>query len=543
MKWFFALNGVSPKFDDFSKMVKVAVRTAQQKTSLEPVCIYDGRQNELTDWLQKNNVKIIFHRTPHYRNIAREHPGALTVAAGAFLRIEIPKILEIYQMQDEYVLYTDCDVIFVNDVVEYLQGLTCEFFMAAPEHDPNYWEQLNSGVLYMNVKNLQKVHQEFNDFIKRNLAHCMQLAFDQGAYNLFFAGKWERLDVAMNWKSYWPLNSEPKIIHFHGPKPTQIEEIKNKTAHWILHLVNDCYWENTEQWLKIYKEIEIQDAEISVRVSEPEPIASQLAQTQEELVQYQAQPHQNREKLEPLQEPGELSKTEPQLGEIEVEQPQIEDLGIPPHQLAELYLAEGKLDEAINACQLALKIQPVLAPVCKTMGNIFQVKNQFDEAKHWYDLALEIDPSFVPALANLGTIYAQQQRWQEAIATYQKAIAIQPNFAGVYRNLCRVFSQIGKSEEATECSYAALCLEPEKITALEYLNIGNTLLEYHKPERAIICYRRAIYLDSNFYEAYCKLAEVMGAAGELNEAIALYQKAIELQPDCSEIRQKLASIL
>jgi len=535
MKWFFAINEASPGFEIYSQMIKVAVYTAMQNTSLEPYCIYDGEDNELTDWLQKNGVKIIYHRTPHYEKLQTQHPLYSTVAFGAFLRIEIPKIVEICEIPDEYVFYTDCDVMFFDDVVDYLQGITCEYFAATPEHDPNNWEYFNSGVLYMNVKNLQKIQKEFDDFIDQNLDQILQLAFDQGAYNLFFKDKWDRLDIQLNWKSYWNFSPEAKIIHFHGPKPTQVEEIRSKTAPASSMLfANGFYWLNTEIWQFTYEKIEELDAGILVKPTECEQIDPRLEDTRKELEESQTQLHQNpggfeqfttklqqvQEEPQPIKEElevrqiqyhktqEELAHTKSQLIEAQTQLREMESAATPLNQLAELYLAQGQLEEAIAVCHQSLKIQPKFAPAYKTLGNIFQAQGKLEEGKSYYLRALEIQPDFAQALANLGTIHAQQQQWQDAIAAYQKAIAIQPNFAGVYRNLAKVFSQIGKPDEAVECCYAAAILEP-KTTAEEYFNLGNTLLEQGKQERAIVCYRRAIYLNPNFSEAQDKLGEIM----------------------------------
>jgi tetratricopeptide (TPR) repeat protein len=150
---------------------------------------------------------------------------------------------------------------------------------------------------------------------------------------------------------------------------------------------------------------------------------------------------------------------------------------------------------------------------------------QLDDAKSWYNKALENQPNFAQAHANLGTIYAQQQQWQEAIVAYQKALAIQPNFTGVYRNLAKVFSQQSKTQEAAECWYAALILEPEKATAEEYFNLANTLVEQRQQNRAIICYRRAIYLNPSFDAAQCKLKYLLKEQGIADEAAATYHLA------------------
>ncbi|MBR8827561.1 MAG: hypothetical protein DSM107014_06570 [Gomphosphaeria aponina SAG 52.96 = DSM 107014] len=63
MKWFFTLSESSPSWLEDGKLAQVAVYTAKKNTSLEPFCLYDGRENELTNWLRSQRVKVIHHRT------------------------------------------------------------------------------------------------------------------------------------------------------------------------------------------------------------------------------------------------------------------------------------------------------------------------------------------------------------------------------------------------------------------------------------------------------------------------------------------------
>jgi tetratricopeptide (TPR) repeat protein len=198
------------------------------------------------------------------------------------------------------------------------------------------------------------------------------------------------------------------------------------------------------------------------------------------------------------------------------------------NQQGEIYLSQGKLEEAIASCEQALKIHPNFAPAYKTLGNALQAQGRMEEARHWYAKAIEIEPNFAEVYANLGSLGAQQQKWQEAIGFYQKALAIKPNFAGVYRNLAKVFGQIGKPEEAQQCWYQAFSLEPEKVAPGEHLNMGDAFFRQEKFPEAIACYDRAIKLDPNVATAYQNLGEALKKQGKLEEATAYYRKAIEL---------------
>jgi FkbM family methyltransferase len=315
---------------------------------------------------------------------------------------------------------------------------------------------------------------------------------------------------------------------FPNPKVSWVMEYRDRNE------VEDLTIQRFVPKLRQAVDAAVSQSRIAQILTEQWHLQSKLYQMQTELEEFQAGTDRTHEKLalseaELHQTQEQLKQSHARLDELEVGLQQVPSVVVGLNEFAELRLAEDKLDDAMNACKLALKINPQFALAYKTMGNGFQAQGKLDEAKNCYICALEIQPDFAEALANLGTVSAQQQKWQQAIASYQKAIAIQPNFAGVYRNLAKVFSQIGKPEEAADSWYAALILEPSKATAEEYLNLGNTLVEQQKLDRAIICYRRAVYLNPNFEAAYCKLGDAFKKQGVDAEATAAYERASKLK--------------
>ena len=79
---------------------------------------------------------------------------------------------------------------------------------------------------------------------------------------------------------------------------------------------------------------------------------------------------------------------------------------------AEVYLAEGRLNEAVAACELALKIEPNLATACQTLGKVMQVRGEIEQAKQWYERAIEHNPNLPEVYANLGSLYSQGKQWE-----------------------------------------------------------------------------------------------------------------------------------
>ncbi|MEG4421111.1 tetratricopeptide repeat protein [Microcoleus sp. LAD1_D5] len=212
----------------------------------------------------------------------------------------------------------------------------------------------------------------------------------------------------------------------------------------------------------------------------------------------------------------------------------MEKAAVDLNRQAEVYLAEGKLNEAVAACESALKIEPNLAAACQTLGKVMQVRGEIEQAKQWYESAIDRNPNLPEVYANLGILYSQGKQWEKAIANCEKAISLAPNFAAVYRQLARIWTQLEKPEEAADCWYQAFNIEPNWATADEHVTLGNSFVELGKFDRAIECYSRAIKLNPNLATAYHNLGEMLVGQKRWDEAIANYRQAIEINPDSFE---------
>lgn len=265
-KWYFACNDKSP---DFYPLIRAAVNSALENTTLEPHFIYDGEENELTQWLREKGVKIIYHRVSFYdafKDYYNEH--LLNIASGAFLRCDIPVI----EQKDEFVLYTDCDILFLKD---FKTDLRPEYFACSTQFDKKNFRDFNTGVMLMNVEKLRESHQKFSEFIVKNLN--VLNTFDQTAYQIFYSGKNTKLPTEFNHKPYWGVDENAVILHFHGAKPTAFESenvLKNLPyMHYKLYKKNpsayDFYF---EFFKKYYPEIEYDKEAIERLKSEVYPL-------------------------------------------------------------------------------------------------------------------------------------------------------------------------------------------------------------------------------------------------------------------------------
>lgn len=278
LKWVFTIHeGVSDMSASFKNMLKIAVLSARKNTNLIPVCVTTSPlKSKLNQWMTSQNVRIIYHQ-PSWANTietavqrhvekslaqnlsGREHshlsvdPDAMV---GTFLRIDIP----ILGILDEFVLYTDVDVMFTGPVTwrnilptpgmynrarssnDFARGKVQlgaanapglpTFFSVTSEmsktHDSNF---MNAGVMLMNMRNLRESYESLLRFITEKAERTSELDWDsgpgdQGALKEFYSTTIEGkryvhaslLPFEMNWKSYWEASTNASIVHFHGPK-------------------------------------------------------------------------------------------------------------------------------------------------------------------------------------------------------------------------------------------------------------------------------------------------------------------------------------
>lgn len=207
-------------------MIRVAVISAGENTSLEAHCLYDGEATDLTIWLAYRGVKIHRTRVPFreelFSEATRNAAGSLYFpdhACGAFLRL----IAHRYANPGTF-LYTDCDVMFMDDRVA---SLRTNRIAAAAEITSGF----NSGVMLIDRDYMAEREVALRQFIADRGYYYPRLgSYDQHFLNCFFVDLWDEIDPHFNWRPGQGRNDDASIIHFHGPKPHRIDAILNGQA-------------------------------------------------------------------------------------------------------------------------------------------------------------------------------------------------------------------------------------------------------------------------------------------------------------------------
>lgn len=219
--WYFAINehGLS----EYEYHVKLAVCSFKRYHPLWKIsCLYDGDLNHtVAKWLSTNGVALHGVRSRWAEQMSvvgknLKNNFNLSVATGAYLRLEIPDIAT-----EQHVLYTDIDVYFRARIDFSQFKLTHPFACAAEfaiiDGKPvRYKGAFNSGVMLMDVNKMKNELDFFSKFVLENSFDFN--AYDQGALNDFFISRWDTLSPEFNSRVFAENFNDATIVHFHGPK-------------------------------------------------------------------------------------------------------------------------------------------------------------------------------------------------------------------------------------------------------------------------------------------------------------------------------------
>lgn len=125
----------------------------------------------------------------------------------------------------------------------------------------------------------------------------------------------------------------------------------------------------------------------------------------------------------------------------------------------ELEETGAPVEEAVDAYQKVLELNPGAAGALVNLGTIYYRLRKFVEAEKYYLEAIEADPGYPLAQFNLGNLYDEQGRLPDAFAYYRRALALNPHYADAHFNLALLCERQGEAMKAVHHWKAYLKLD------------------------------------------------------------------------------------
>jgi tetratricopeptide (TPR) repeat protein len=169
-----------------------------------------------------------------------------------------------------------------------------------------------------------------------------------------------------------------------------------------------------------------------------------------------------------------------------------------------------------------------------------QGKGKVDEAIECYQKAIKLDPKIAEAHNNLGLVLHGKGKVDEAIACFQKAIALAPKDANAHNNLGFALQGKGNVDKAIECYKQAIAIDSRHVKA--HTNLGGALQGKGKGDEAVGCFHKAIAVDPSCADAHGGLGWALMRQGQFSEAQKALRCCLGLLPP-SHPRRSVASRL
>jgi protein O-GlcNAc transferase len=157
-------------------------------------------------------------------------------------------------------------------------------------------------------------------------------------------------------------------------------------------------------------------------------------------------------------------------------------------------------------------------------------------AEQKFRQVLEVNCDRAEAWVGLGMINYRQGQYDDALDNLEQALTLDSSLGKCHYARGLVFAKLGYLGEATAAYHQAIALEPRNLDA--YTQLGNICIEQGDLAQAEIVYRQRIALSPD-WPSYLSLGHLFVAQQRIEEAIATYEIALQLQPRHPEILYSL----
>src|SRR5882724_145576 len=214
------------------------------------------------------------------------------------------------------------------------------------------------------------------------------------------------------------------------------------------------------------------------------------------------------------------------------------------------YEENGEIDKALEAYRKVLNVDPGQSELASRVAALLIQQEDFPQAIDVLKDAIKANPNDAEPYHQLAYIYAKYlKKTDQAVGYANRAIALNPREIEAYQRLCEIELAAGQEQKAVDALeratkvhsddavfwtrlgklYAAILFKPDSQPRPDELRRVNELFK-KAAERA------------NDDPAILKdVADYYASSQQLKEAIPLYLRVLELQPDDANAREKLAT--
>jgi tetratricopeptide (TPR) repeat protein len=141
---------------------------------------------------------------------------------------------------------------------------------------------------------------------------------------------------------------------------------------------------------------------------------------------------------------------------------------------AEQAKVEGRLKEAEDVLNRAIKADPEAYLSYYYLGQVYREQDRFEEAGKVLRSGIDKNPGFPEAFNEYGKLFSELELWDQAEAVFKEGLKINTNAGMLYNQLGLVYKETGRYQDAINALNSAI--KDDKVPEA-YFNMGVTYYE------------------------------------------------------------------
>jgi tetratricopeptide (TPR) repeat protein len=210
----------------------------------------------------------------------------------------------------------------------------------------------------------------------------------------------------------------------------------------------------------------------------------------------------------------------------------------------------GEMDKALADYRKVLDVDPGQAELASRVATLLTRQDDYPQAIDILKDAVKANPKATDPLLQLAFIYAKyMRRVDQAIDYVNKAIAIDPQSIDAYERLCEIALAAGDEKKALQALDRAASTHTQN--AAFWARLGKLYAAIvFKPDRAPKpediarvngIFKKAAEQAGEDSKVLKDVADYYASTQQIKDAIPLYLRLLELEPDDTNAREKLAT--
>ena len=196
--------------------------------------------------------------------------------------------------------------------------------------------------------------------------------------------------------------------------------------------------------------------------------------------------------------------------------------------------------DRLGAAQMDVQQVPDGVEERRNLAVVYAQKGHYEEALDHLQVALTLDPGVAPQIYHdMGLIYARQGADEKALQVLKKAVKLAPDSTRFHLRLAQIYAKLEQNSLAEQAFKQVLVLAPDQVKPL--YELAMLYVRGWRYEEAAPLFEQILAAEPHHVDARYGLSLVYINTERYAEAAAGFERVINLQPDYPRAHEYLAA--